>query len=111
MTDINEIVGEQIKELSEVRANALSARFHKTAAHYEVGINALLAIQDVLAILKESDESPETIRIFQAITNRLGGTNKHSDEDVLIASVPTSDPELNAWVEIPVPAAIVRGEG
>ena len=39
------------------------------------------------------------------------GTNKHSDEDVLIASVPTSDPELNAWVEIPVPAAIVRGEG
>ena len=38
------------------------------------------------------------------------GTNKHSDEDVLIASVPTSDPELNAWVEIPVAAAIARGE-
>ena len=28
------------------------------------------------------------------------GTNKHSDQDVLIASVPTADPELNVWVEI-----------
>ena len=28
------------------------------------------------------------------------GTNKHSDENVLIASVPTSNPELNTWVEI-----------
>lgn len=36
----------------------------------------------------------------EPVGNIYKGTNKHSDEDVLVASVPTDNPELNKWVEI-----------
>ena len=102
MTDINEMVGEQIENLSKgVETERREIEDYKASGNAELiiaarvmqqhldrktkNLNAWLALQDVLAIPEKKAQSPYVLtqrewgynqalsEMHQAITNRLGG--------------------------------------